>query len=281
MGAWGPSLYDNDFAKDIRGDYVDLLRRGLSSEDATTQLISKNQDILDDIEEAPLFWYSLAETQWSYGRLLPFVQAKALEYIECPEEMERWMDSGEDAVRAWEKTRLELKEKLLSPQPKTKRISRYRFYRCKWNLGDVYAYKFHSEYSREMGIWGKYIIFRKVEEDFSWPGHIVPVVHVYKWIGIELPSIEDLHKLSLLPQKFFPVAYEKHPKWEKEYRLDILISQEKEMPDEHLTYLGNIPGDDLIPYQERGCLSGYARTQWDSFEKKMITQYLAWCATEN
>ena len=28
MGAWGTALYSNDTASDIRGDYVDLLRRG-------------------------------------------------------------------------------------------------------------------------------------------------------------------------------------------------------------------------------------------------------------
>ena len=74
MGAWGTSLYANDYASDIRGDYVDKLKRGKSNEEATQELIKANQEIMGDIEEEPLFWFALADTQWNYGRLLPEVK---------------------------------------------------------------------------------------------------------------------------------------------------------------------------------------------------------------
>ena len=38
MGAWGTALYSNDTASDIRGDYVDLLRRGNSNEEARKKM---------------------------------------------------------------------------------------------------------------------------------------------------------------------------------------------------------------------------------------------------
>lgn len=41
MGAWGTALYSNDTASDIRGDYVDLLRRGNSNEEALKKLMEK------------------------------------------------------------------------------------------------------------------------------------------------------------------------------------------------------------------------------------------------
>ena len=56
MGAWGTSLYANDSASDIRGDYVDKLRRGKTNEEATKELIDANCDIMGDTEEEPLFW---------------------------------------------------------------------------------------------------------------------------------------------------------------------------------------------------------------------------------
>ena len=71
MGAWGTSLYANDATSDIRGDYVDKLRRGKTNEEATEEIIYENRDIMGDVEEEPLFWYALADTQWNYGRLLP------------------------------------------------------------------------------------------------------------------------------------------------------------------------------------------------------------------
>ena len=77
----GTSLYANDAASDIRGDYVDKLRRGKTNEEATRELIEKNREIMGDVEEEPLFWYALADTQWNYGRLLPEVKEKALYFL--------------------------------------------------------------------------------------------------------------------------------------------------------------------------------------------------------
>ena len=58
MGTWGTSLYANDSTSDIRGEYVDKLRRGKSNEEVTKELIEQNQDSMGDVEEEPLFWYA-------------------------------------------------------------------------------------------------------------------------------------------------------------------------------------------------------------------------------
>ena len=101
MGAWGTSLYANDCAGDIRGDYVDKLKRGKTNLEATRELLAENQEILADPEEAPLFWFALADTQWNYGRLLPEVKEKALLYLSREQEWERWKESGEKQLQAW------------------------------------------------------------------------------------------------------------------------------------------------------------------------------------
>lgn len=181
MGAWGTSLYANDPASDIRGDYADKLRRGKTNEEATQEIINNNQEIMGDVEEEPLFWFALADTQWNYGRLLPKVKEKALFFLSQDNESQRWKESGEKQLNAWRNTLDKLKEKLLSPQPFEKKVSQYRIYQCKWNLGDVFAYRFSSEYSREKEFYGRYVILRKVSEDTWHPGHIVPVVQVYMW----------------------------------------------------------------------------------------------------
>ena len=276
MGAWGTSLYANDTASDIRGDYVDKLRRKKTNEEATQELIEMNEDIMGDVEEEPLFWFALADTQWNYGRLLPFVREKALEFLDRKEELERWEEAGEKQQRAWLATREKLKEKLLSPQPPEKKVYAYRLYKCRWKLGDVFAYQFHGEYSKKRGVYGKYIIFRKVSEDTWWPGHIVPAVHVYQWIGTELPPLDKIKEMKLLPQKFWPIVYMKEPDKEKEYFLDLLVSKENAIPKEHLIFLGNIDGDDLEPYRGLGYYNGYDRTEWKNFENKILEQYFAW-----
>ena len=39
MGTWGTGLYSNDSACDIRGDYIDKLKRGKTNDEATQELI--------------------------------------------------------------------------------------------------------------------------------------------------------------------------------------------------------------------------------------------------
>lgn len=46
VGTWGTSLYANDLTSDIRGDYVDGLKRGKTNEEITRELIDGIQRIL-------------------------------------------------------------------------------------------------------------------------------------------------------------------------------------------------------------------------------------------
>lgn len=282
MGTWGTSLYANDTASDIRGDYVDKLRRGKSNQEVTTELIKENQDIIGDIEEEALFWYALADTQWNYGRLLPEVKEKALFFLSQSIELERWSESGQKQIEAWKNTLKKLKKKLLSPLPPEKKIEKYRLYRCEWKLGDVFAYQFSSAYSREKGFWGQYIVFRKISEDTYWPGHIVPVVQMYKWIGKDIPNLNLVRGMKLLEQGFFPTVLTNCPKIVKEYEVVLLSTSKKVIPYGNLTFLGNLPGKDLIPFRGYDYWNGYTLVGWDgckynnSFEQYIIDMYLAW-----
>ena len=65
MGAWGVGLYQDDVTCDVRSDYVNRLKVGLSNIDATKDLIELNLDFIEDPDDGPLFWLVLADTQWS------------------------------------------------------------------------------------------------------------------------------------------------------------------------------------------------------------------------
>lgn len=284
MGAWGTSLYANDTSCDIREEYVDKLKRGKTNEEATQELIEQNREIEGDVEEEPLFWFALADTQWNYGRLLPSVKERAMFFLERSEELDRWRDAGEKKLNAWIQTLTKLKEKLNTPMPKEKKISKYHFYQCEWNLGDVFAYRFCGEYSKEKNFRGKYVVFRKVSEDTYWPGHIVPVVQVYKWIGEEIPQLEKIKSKGLLIQNFMPVTLLYRPDMEQKYSIRLIATSAKEIPKDNLTFIGNLSGDDLIPFQGHDCLTDNMSVGWEekgynnSFEKFIIDRYLAWCS---
>lgn len=282
MGAWGTSLYANDSASDIRGDYVDKLRRGMSNEEVTEELIKRNWEVMGDEEEEPLFWYALADTQWNYGRLLPEVKEKALYFLGQDAELERWRESGQKQLEAWMKTLDKLKTKLLSPMPPEKKVSKYRLYQCKWKLGDVFTYHLDSDYSKEKGFWGQYVVFRKVSEDKCWPGHIIPVVQVYKWIGEKIPPLDILPNMRLLEQMVYSENWLKHFKAEQDYYITLYSTSERVIPHNNLTFLGNLPGDDLIPFRGYNYWTGYRPIGWEKssynhkFEHQIIDMYLSW-----
>ena len=270
MGTWGTSLYANDSACDIRGDYVDKLKRGKSNEIATQEIIEQSQGYINDDEDGPLFWFALADTQWNYGRLLSFVKEKALYFIPKEEELGRWKETGKKAHDAWIQTMKKLETKLNSPQPPEKKVSKYRFYKCKWELGDVFSYRLSGSYSEEKGLHGKYILFRKVSEDTWWPGHIIPVVQIYDWVGDEVPTLDIIPTLSPLPMQLRPISY----------KAKLISDSEKSIPKDNLRFIGNYYGDDLVPFRGHKYWTGYIPLAWESskynakLEEYFIIRYL-------
>ena len=93
MGTWGTGIYDDDVSSDVKYEYVDMLRQGVSNEEATQKLI--NRWDTEDIEEGPIFWFALANIQWDYGRLLEYVKEEALKHIRNKLDLERWKDNKE------------------------------------------------------------------------------------------------------------------------------------------------------------------------------------------
>ena len=281
MGTWGTSLYANDFTSDIRGDYIDKLKRGKSNDDAIKELMHENHDIIGNEEEEPLFWMALADTQWNYGRLLPFVKEKALFFLSRDSESERWEESDPQKRIKWEQTKEELKQKLNSPQPPEKGITKYRLHQCTWKLGDIFAYRFNGEYSKEKGFYGQYAIFRKVSEDTWWPGHRIPVVEVFRWIGSDIPPIELLPTYGLIPSTRFPKQENFYSCEIDRFAVKLITESANKLPRENLIYLGNQVGDDLVPFRGSNYLTSYPCVGWENskyntkIEQFIIDLYLA------
>ena len=243
MGAWGTSLYANDTASDVKADFTELLRAGNSKEAATEKLFQQYASLLPNEEEAALFWYALADTQWERGMLLPDVLQNAQRCLGRKDvELQRWLDSDKAAAKRWLQTLEKLEQKLSQPQPPEKKARKRRLFRCPWALGDVFAYRLGGEYSKETGFYGKYLVFRKISERNWYPGHIVPVVKLYAWCGENPPELSELAGLPLLP--LYPWARPERNR----FFWCLLSEKDKEVPVERLTWLGNVTGADLVPF---------------------------------
>ncbi len=202
MGAWGTKLYQDDVAQDVKEQYKELLKKGKSNEEATRQVLDEYRPMLNDIDDGPVFWFALAETQWSLGRLLPEVKEQALACIDKGTDQARW--ERENPKKAPERKKIleDLRIKLNSPMPPMKKIAQPKSYMCEWKIGDVYAYKLESDYAREKGVYGRYFLFQKIDETVDYPEHIIPVVWVKITDGDVLPSNEK----EFLDLKYFIIG---------------------------------------------------------------------------
>lgn len=123
MAASGFGLFHDDVAADVRSEYLDLLARGTSEDEAFKAIVREWKKSIGDTDDGPTFWLALAVTQWEYGRLHPRAKSQALKVIDEGKGIERWAEAG--LAKKRQAVLARLKKKLLGAQPK-KRTPRLR-----------------------------------------------------------------------------------------------------------------------------------------------------------
>src|ERR1700682_3382695 len=118
MGAWGPGLFADDDAADLRGDYP-TYRAEAQSEAGATDLAASNYGAsLERPGETTAFWLALASIQWRMGRLDPRVRSACLTIIDDGIDLGKWADSPDRGKRA--AVLAKLREMISSPLPPAK-----------------------------------------------------------------------------------------------------------------------------------------------------------------
>jgi hypothetical protein len=183
MGAWGPALFSDDTAADVRDGYREHVGDGFTGPEATDKLVREWGEALKDPNEASVFWLALASTRWKCGRLEPRVKARALSIIEEEADLRRWRGVGDAKLLEKRKAVLEkLRVELLSTQPPEKRIIKQFRDSCNWETGEIICYRLLS---------GRLTLFRVIGFRTGNEG-TSPVCERLDWLGITIPSEEDL-----------------------------------------------------------------------------------------
>ncbi|MBN8734586.1 MAG: hypothetical protein J0L64_28900 [Acidobacteria bacterium] len=186
MGVWGPGIFADDLACDVRGRYRDLLGEGHDSVEVTDAMIEGFREVLADEDSAAVFWLALAVTQWRLGRLEERVKESALRAIE---DGGAWRPFAEDE-KLLRKRKAELNktaELLRSEQPAAKRVRKQFKNSCDWEPGELISYRLRS---------GNLVLFRVVRL-FTDQGGTAPVVEVLDWCGPEVPEMAVLEELGV------------------------------------------------------------------------------------
>ena len=199
MGTWGTGIYSNDVSEEVRDTYKNLLKDGKTNEEALLKTIEEGKDDIRDADTSFDFWFALADTQSSLGRLHPEVKAKALELIENGGDVERWLQVGDQKnARKRQEVLEKLKDKLNGPQPPEKKMPRRVVFQCPWQIGDVFAYRLENEKAIEKGLLGRYLIIQKIK-DMPWShGAIIPMVIVRMSRSTDLPTLDEIENLEIV-----------------------------------------------------------------------------------
>ena len=201
MGFWSISLYGNDLTLDVRDKLDALLKSGVSSQDVYQEMLKCFEEVLSTDEES-LFWFALADRMWDYGILTDEIKEKALTYMTNTAEDE-YLDELETARerRSWQNTLNKLKTKIENVNQGNKKIKvEPVFKRNIWNVGDYYAYEFHKKNSQELGIQSKYIVIKKIKDNYYGDTMFYyNIVYIYNKIFDEIPTLKDLENVNYLP----------------------------------------------------------------------------------
>lgn len=265
MGTWGTGIYSNDVSDEVRDTYKSLLKDGKTNEEALMKTIEEGKDDIRDTETAFDFWFALADTQSSLGRLHPEVKAKALELIEKGGDVERWLEVGDQKnARKRRKILDKLKDKLNGPQPPEKKIPRRIVFKCPWQIGDVFAYRLENETAEEEGLLGRYLIIQKIK-DIHWShGAIMPMAIVRMSRSTDLPTLEEIEDLEIV----------KVPEQNRIHiSAHVIDSTSVRSIPKKLIYLGNYTKN-LGEYDSLDVKDiGYGYSLWKTFENDVIRSY--------
>lgn len=301
MGVWGYELFQNDMSLDIKDGFEKLYNNGKSVQEATDKLLEEYKSIMGDIDEEPLFWFALAETQWNLGVLISLVKDKALCWVEKAKDMLNYQQIDVSAKAKRKEVLCELETKLLSPMPPVKIPAKKRLYQCQWELGDVFAYQLDSDLAKKRGLYGRYFLIQKVDEGVWHPGHIVPIVYIKITSDTALPSsIEAYNQLEYVQtrftkyeERFWPIDMSRPQediaeKSKMNYKVDeygflpqyriMLLNTSKKIIPSKLIYVGNFshatcPKNEFIPHSKTNISPVFWKKFDETFETKMIKLY--------
>jgi hypothetical protein len=139
VGTWGPGIFSDDTACDVRAGWRDLIGDGLSAEEATERILAPYSAELLDREFGDVVFVALAVTQWKSGRLLDAVRDEAVAAIDSGRDLHRWADNR-DLARRRAQALAKARAMIVSPQPAPVRIARRERSSTLLEPGDVVLY---------------------------------------------------------------------------------------------------------------------------------------------
>lgn len=219
-----------EIIRDLKKEYTNLRQDGQHRDEAVCSLMAQYHDELTTgaEDDGLLFWIGLADAQYALRELSNEVSARGLAALEQLEVAIPEITPGDIEKRR--------EHYACAPMPERAQVRKHKRFRCQWRIGDTFAYQMSGPEAEKNGAAGEYVLFRKVDELES-NGSLTPVVTLTHWGKKPLPSNEsEFQSVPLLRINHGRMC---SPRSTFEYRIEIVITQEKQLERLHLQYLGN------------------------------------------
>ncbi len=183
MGAWGPALFSDDLACDVRDLYRELIEDEVADDEAIRQVIVRFAEITDDPDEGPVFWLALAHTSSKVGRLTPELLDRAVAIIDEEQGLRLWREDAK-LLKRRKAALAKVRAQLTGPQPEPKKLRPPSRHITDLAPGDVLAYRTGD----------RYVLFRVARVSESRVA-VAPILVRLKYDAAALPQPERLGKL--------------------------------------------------------------------------------------
>lgn len=258
MGAWGPAIFSDDFALDIKEEFKEKIGDGLSAKEATNSLIKEFSEELSDEFEAPVFWVALAATQHQIGHIEQSVIEKAISIIDSKVDLVKW-EHDKPNKKKREIALNKLRDKLKTPPPSPKKIPKTIKTNTPFSTGDVFQFTFNNQLAlirligHHIDKGGKY----PVCELLDWDGDTLP--YKKKWFSKK--RVLNTSSLTHLPYRILQQDGHKIHK----FMLGSKGAKGRDIAKKaSLIFKGSIP--------DQTC-SQYSVCFWEDLEQSLITTF--------
>ncbi len=239
MGAWGPGLFSDDLACDVRSDYREMIEDGVPDDEATRRILEQYEEEAADADEGAVFWLALAFTQSKLGRLNPHVRDRALRAIQRGEGLHMWREDPkllEKRKAALERVRIQL----TGPQPAHRKLRKPTRHVTDLVPGDVLAF----------GAGGRCTLLRVARLEESRIA-VTPILVALDFDGTDPPQGAALQALRDRPELRTGLPGPPRRPWD-DTRFCVIYLPKADYRDAGFQRAGHIeprPGDETLPFR--------------------------------
>jgi hypothetical protein len=188
MGTWGPALFDDDDAADLREDYSVFLADAQSDAGATDAAAKDYGARLDALADTTAFWLALAAIQWRIGRLDPRVKTAALRIIDDGLDLAKW--EGSPYLRCRATVLRKLRRTITSDPPAPKPLPKPLPIQLPgWEFSEIVGHRLENK---------KYVLLHVLGYHAWTTLSVKALVTILNWFSEDVPNSTDVQALRFI-----------------------------------------------------------------------------------